>query len=123
MRFITVAESIYQRIDLNPWLEQQNAVKTNLGYFNKNTGEQLTSDSALENPTIQLNSPYEATPEKLGGDRTKGNLKRSTPSGSPPPAQPPSGGSEGGGRGGKQGKKKEEVGSHQQPPSGQEGSP
>ena len=107
-----MAESIYQRIDLNPWLEQQNAVKTNLGYFNKNTGEQLTSDSALENPTIQLNSPYEATPEKLGGDRTKGNLKRSTPS-TPPPAQPPSGsppaqGSEGGGRGGKAGKKKEE---------------
>ena len=108
-----MAESIYQRIDMNPWLEQQNAVKTNLGYFNKNTGEQLTSDSKLESPTVQLNSPYEATPEKLGGDRTKGNLKRSTPSGSPPPAQPPSGsppaqGSEGGGRGGKAGKKKEE---------------
>lgn len=122
-----MAESIYQRIDMNPWLEQQNAVKTNLGYFNKNTGEQLTSDSALENPTVQLNSPYEATPEKLGGDRTKGNLKRSTPASppsppSPPPSQPPSGGGEGG-RGGKQGKKKEEGGSPQQPPSGQEGSP
>lgn len=121
-----MAESIYQRIDLNPWLEQQNAVKTNLGYFNKNTGEQLTSDNKLESPTVQLNSPYEATPEKLGGDRSKGNLKRSTPAS--PPSQPPSGsppaqGSEGGGRGGKQGKKKEEGGSPQQPPSGQEGSP
>ena len=111
-----MAESIYQRLDLNPWLEQQNAVKTNLGYFNKNTGEQLTSDSKLESPTVQLNSPFEATPEKLGGDRTKGNLKRSTPAAppSPPPSQPPSGDGGESGRSGKSGKaggKKKEEGS------------